>query len=235
MTFGTGLCVITALSLSQNEQIKFTTLHYISKSIFCIYKTKSGRHELKPKAPRSIDLHNRSSNAQRRFVPYTNKTSLDLEEEGLGIDDLSSWSLDDNMKHILYDTDVNHKKSNIKVATQKPLANTNKKRVTIKDNDQDTLADLDGDYMFDNLLEEEKQNDKVFQSILNDLSNIERKERQLKNGDGMSDYKDNDEDDYVNQVSVDDLKNFSLSAGSESAMSSFIDWDQIDQLVDTLK
>ena len=37
--------------------------------------------------------------------------------------------------------------------------NTNKKRVTIKDNDQDTLADLDADdYMFDNLLEDEKEN-----------------------------------------------------------------------------
>ena len=140
------------------------------------------------------------------------------------------------MKHILYDIPLNQtqKKSNIKGATTHKIVNFNKKRVTIKDNDQDTLADLDGDYMFDNLLEDEKENEKVFQNILNDLSNIERKERQLKSGGGDNEDDDYD-DDYVNQVSIDDLKNFSLSAGSESAMSSFIDWDQIDQLVDTLK
>jgi hypothetical protein len=109
--------------------------------------------------------------------------------------------------------------------------NTNKKRVTIKDNDQDTLADLDADdYMFDNLLEDEKENEKVFQNILNDLSHLERKERQLLNRGEDDDY----DDDYVDQVSVDDLLG-GVGGGSESVMSSFIDWDQIDQLVDTLK
>ncbi len=169
---------------------------------------------------------------QRRFEPY--KSSLDLDSQH-GLDDLSSWSLDDDMKRILYDTnaavDTNHhhqKKSNIKGAT---LINTNKKRVTIKDNDQDTLADLDADdYMFDNLLEDEKENEKVFQNILNDLSHLERKERQLLNRGEDDDY----DDDYVDQVSVDDLLG-GVGGGSESVMSSFIDWDQIDQLVDTLK
>ena len=78
------------------------------------------------------------------------------------------------MKHILYDTPLKHtqKKSNIKgttaaTTTTQKIVNLNKKRVTIKDNDQDTLADLDGDYMFDNLLEDEKENEKIFQSILN--------------------------------------------------------------------
>jgi hypothetical protein len=176
---------------------------------------------------------------QRRFEPY--KSSFDIDQDmdsQHGLDDLSSWSLDDNMKRILYDThaiETNHhqKKSNIKGAT---LMNTNKKRVTIKDNDQDTLADLDADdYMFDNLLEDEKENEKVFQNILNDLSHIERKERQLLNREEeeAGDY----DDDYVDQVSIDDLLGGvgSGGGGSESVMSSFIDWDQIDQLVDTLK
>ena len=169
---------------------------------------------------------------QRRFEPY--KSSLDLDSQH-GLDDLSSWSLDDDMKRILYDTnaavDHHQKKSNIKGAT---LMNPNKKRVTIKDNDQDTLADLDADdYMFDNLLEDEKENEKVFQNILNDLSHLERKERQLlKRGEEDDDDDDDYDDDYVDQVSIDDLLG---GGGSESVMSSFIDWDQIDQLVDTLK
>ena len=172
---------------------------------------------------------------QRRFEPY--KSSLDIDQDSQhGLDDLSSWSLDENMKRILYDTnamETNHhqKKSNIKGAT---LMNTNKKRVTIKDTDQDTLADLDADYMFDNLLEDEKENEKVFQNILNDLSHIERKERQLLNRE--EEEADDYDDDYVDQVSIDDLLGgIGGGGGSESVMSSFIDWDQIDQLVDTLK
>ena len=98
------------------------------------------------------------------------------------------------------------------------------------------MADLDADdYMFDNLLEDEKENEKVFQNILNDLSHLERKERQLLHREEEEEADDYD-DDYVDQVSIDDLLGgIGGGGGSESVMSSFIDWDQIDQLVDTLK
>ena len=189
----------------------------------------AGKHELKPKARIDLNRKGGKPSGQRRFEPYK-LPDEDLDDK---LDDLSSWSLDEQMKNILYDD--KQKKSNMRSNwPPKCLPNaTLKKRVTIKDNDQDTLADTDGDYLFENLLEDEKQNEKTYQNILNDLSNIERKERALKAGDSYANYED-DDDEYVSQVNVDDLKNFSLS-GSESAISSFIDWDQIDQLVDTLK
>ena len=52
-----------------------------------------------------------------------------------------------------------------------------------------------------------------------------------KDVDDFEDF-DDDEDEYLEQVNLDDLKNISFS--SESAISSFIDWDQIDQLVGKL-
>jgi hypothetical protein len=84
-----------------------------------------------------------------------------------------------------------------------------------KDVDQDTLADMDDDYMIENLLEDEKENEKVYENILKSLSNMNEKE--------------NEENDYINQVDIDDLENLSLSTGS--ALSSFIDWDQIDNII----
>ena len=179
-----------------------------------------GKHELTPKVRVREHVKTKSGG----FRPY------ELEETGLdGELDLSSWSLDDKIKNIIYDEDKTKIAMNLK-RTNMIRDNRNKKRVTIRDADQDTLADTDGDYMFENLLEDERKNDIMFQSILNDLSSIERREK----GKQLNKEELDEADDYVSQVNVDDLKNFSLS-GSESALSSFIDWDQIDQLVDTLK
>jgi hypothetical protein len=170
-----------------------------------------GRHSLQTKTRVG---GGRVGNKQRRFEPY--KTGDTLEGSGQ-LEDLSSWSLDEQMRDIIYDDEP---------ARLPPKLKAKKKKVVIKDADEDTLADIDGDYLLENLLEDEKRNEKTFQGILNDLSNIERKEKELK-GESFV------EEDYVNQVNLDDLRNISLS--SESAISSFIDWDQIDNLINTLK
>jgi len=146
---------------------------------------------------------NVSKTQQRRFKPYKSPLNEDLEDEHIHFDDLSSWSLDENLKNIIYDK-PNKTNTN----------NKSMKRVTYKEIDQDTMADLDADYLND-LLEDEKQNDKIYQRALKDLNQFGE-----------------DEDEYLDQVDLEDLKNISFS--SESAISSFIDWDQIDQLVGTL-
>lgn len=159
-------------------------------------QSQAKAHKFVPKVPGTRIINKAVSQQQRRFKPYN--TSLD--QSSCKIEDLSDWSLDENMKNILYN---NATTTNIK------------KRVSYKDFDQDTLADTDGDYLLNDLLEEEKKNEKMYQNALRDLSNLD--------GDNAC------EDEYVNQVDIDDLKNFSLS--SESAISSFIDWEQIDQMI----
>lgn len=151
------------------------------------------------------------SNQQRRYKPYDpNMTGENLDYK---VEDMSDWSLDENMKDILYGT---HKP--IQAAVVAATGKKNKKPTKVKyqkDCDEDTLADIDGDNLLQDLLEDEKRNEKMYQSVLRDLSNLD--------GDTGC------ENEYLNQVMVDDLKNISLS--SESAISSFIDWDQIDQMI----
>jgi hypothetical protein len=160
----------------------------------------------------------------QRFTPY-NKPNQDED-----LSDMSRWSIDDKLKNIIYDDGQPARAKSIPINKKKPHATKS------TDYDQETLADIDADYMLDNLIEEEAQNEKVFQNILNDLSDIERKEKQEKRKSSLSvnDRADIDEelDDYVNQVDIDELANISLS---NESVSSFIDWDQIDKLVNEFK
>jgi hypothetical protein len=96
------------------------------------------RHDLQTKS------RNEYKKDQNRFQPYS---SPYVEYP----DELSPWSMDDNLKHILYDM------SNIK---------SNKKRVNYKDQDQETLADTD-DYlqMFYDDEPSQKQIDKLVRDI----------------------------------------------------------------------
>ena len=116
------------------------------------------------------------------------------------------------MKHIIYDN------GSTKMKSKQP-----KKNIIKYDNDQDTLADMDPDYMLENLLEDEKENERLYENIMKNLSDMDKNEGKAINED------DYDENDYINQVDIDDLANLSLS--SQSALSSFIDWDQIDNLI----
>ncbi len=152
---------------------------------------------------------------QLRFKPYTsNNNSFNLENSTANIEDIiSDWSLDEDMKRILYDT-----RSAVRPAVGERRMKKARPVSVCRDTDQDTLADTDGDYLLDELLEDERKNERLYESAMRDLTNL---------SGGQAD--EAEEDDYVNQVDLEDLKNFSLS--SESAISSFIDWDQIDQLI----
>ncbi len=147
---------------------------------------------------------------QRRFKPYN--TSLNLNNSTVNIEDvISDWSLDEDIKRILYEPQAPIKVG-LRDSKKKKLRNVS----SGKDIDQDTLADTDGDFLLEELLEDERKNELMYENAMRDLTNF--------NG-GLAE----EEEDYVNQVGLEDLKNFSLT--SESAISSFIDWDQIDQLI----
>jgi hypothetical protein len=184
-------------------------------------KPSSIRHNLQSKAKVAV---NGTKVKIQRFTPY-NKPNQDED-----LSDMSRWSIDDKLKNIIYDDGQPARAKSIPINKKKPHATKS------TDYDQETLADIDADYMLDNLIEEEAQNEKVFQNILNDLSDIERKEKQEKRKSSLSvnDRADIDEelDDYVNQVDIDELANISLS---NESVSSFIDWDQIDKLVNEFK
>ncbi len=166
-------------------------------------------HNLVPKvqSTKAIKMLN---SQQRRYKPYDpNVTAADGDYK---IEDMSDWSLDENMKEILYG------KSRPIAAAVKLAAGKRRKGASVKHEkecDEDTLADIDGDHLLRELLEDERRNEKMYQSALKDLSNLE--------GYG-------NEDDYVSQVNLEDLENLSLE-NSGSAISSFIDWDQIDQII----
>ena len=212
VSYRSGSNISTARNRSSNKIRQTKTYGQTLKELQSNRATvEVGRHNLQTKTRVG---GSKVINKQRRFEPY--KTAENLEDLGQ-LEDLSSWSLDEKMKNIIYDDQPARLPPKLKA----------KKKVVIKDADQDTLADIDGDYLLENLLEDEKRNEKTFQGILNDLSNIERKEKELK-GESFV-----EEEDYVNQVNLDDLRNISLS--SESAISGFIDWDQIDNLINTLK
>lgn len=154
------------------------------------------------------------SSTKHRYAPYpTNDLS-----------DLSDWSLDEKLKHIIYDDDNKHVTSNKENTlrpkstklVQKQQNSPNKlrhqplnanKRVTYKDPE---LAEL---------LEDEKKNEAIYNNVLRELEDLGKR-------DGR-DY--GNEDDYVGKVDLDELKNISISSGSQ--ISDFIDWDQIDQLI----
>lgn len=168
---------------------------------------------LMPKVQNTRVVQAKLGNQRRRYKPYDpNVTGDNLDAK---VEDMSDWSLDENMKDILYG---DHKPIQAAVAA---AGKKNKKPAKVKyqkDYDEDTLADIDGDNLLQDLLEDEKRNEKMYQSALRDLSNM-----------GDDTVFNGCENDYLSQVNVDDLKNISFS--SESAISSFIDWDQIDQMI----
>ena len=146
------------------------------------YMNKNQTVKYSPSDLKTTNLNNKivlmDNNHDIRYSPYNQFIlSKDIEE-------LIHWSIDDNLKKIIYDdkSRINHTKYR------------NKKVLKVnKDPDQDTLADLDMEYLNDEYLDE---------LIV-------------------------DKDNYINQVSIGDLMNISLS--TESSIS-FIDWDQIDQI-----
>ncbi|CAF0732115.1 unnamed protein product [Brachionus calyciflorus] len=98
-----------------------------------------------------------------RYSPY-NQMNLVVSKD---IEDLVKWSLDDNLKKIIYD-EKQSKPSRTKVISRKK----------IQEMDQDTLADSDLDYMKDEIFDENvdylghEQSDYVSQVNLDDLLNI---------------------------------------------------------------
>ena len=106
-----------------------------------------------------------------RFNPYKSSKEYNDDEN----DDLSSWSIDDKVKSIIYN-DYDERIM---------------KRVSYhKDIDQDTLADTDSDFINDLLYEENAKNRNKNDIILNSQ----------------------EEDDYLDQVNLDDYKNISFSS-----------------------
>jgi hypothetical protein len=199
--------------LKELQQNKYTVL------VSARPRAQQGKHNLQTKSRvDAITKVGKNLNQQRRFTPYKKKLGESLEADH--VEELSSWSLDDQMKDILYGKDSKFCKSKSKF-----------KHIG-REFDQDTLADMDGDFLMDELLADEKENEKLYDNICKDLSNLERNEKKIKITSSIpfhsQNYDEND-DDYVNQVNLSDLKNLSLS--SESALSSFIDWDQIDNLI----
>lgn len=175
------------------------------------------RHNLVTKARIDMNAKKRNMNQANRFTPYKSVHQGDELEK---IEDLSSWSLDDKMKQLLYDEPKKGPKN---------FGNLPKKTVTYKDTDQDTLADTDGDNLLEDLMRDQEENDRIYENALRDLDFIEKKEKGANRKSSII----NDGDDYVNQVDIDDLYNISLS--SESALTSYLDWDQIDQIIETAK
>lgn len=114
-------------------------------------------------------------------------------------DELSPWSIDDNIKNILYGNDKPTSKAAISSKTQIKKANL----ISNRDQDQDTLADIDGYYQF---IDDTNENYDIDQLINdNDLTTISG-----------------------NSIKTDDIKNL-ISLSTESGPS-YIDWDQIDNL-----
>ncbi len=193
-----------------------------------------GRHDLKTKARvDTISQVNKSMNQQRRFKPYDTHqldSTVDLNEEL----DLSTWTLDDDMKRILYDDEpvkrtgvrrgsyTINKNTSFGNKTHKQQVDSTKKKVTYRDDDEDTLADLDGNILLEDLLEDERKNEKVYEDICRELETMERS-GVVKVNNNVDEKEVNE---YLNQVDLEDL-----SLSSESALSSYIDWDQIDQLI----
>src|SRR5690606_28346905 len=114
--------------------------------------TNNNRHNLKTKVRvNEFSKLNKNINHQRRFNPYKSPLNNDLSNQ-LDELDLSIWSLDDEMHNLIYNDNNNKNKT-----ASKNNSSLMRKKVTYKDVDQDTLADLDVDCLLNELLEEEKQ------------------------------------------------------------------------------
>jgi hypothetical protein len=143
---------------------------------------------------------------KRRYAPYHKPENEDTD----ALSDLSSWSLDDKIKGILYE-EQNGQPGRI----EKSGMVNKQRRVTYKDEPivQDNLNGI-GNNIIEDLLKDEKENEKAYENALKEL-------KELPEGDR-----------YVSQVDLEDLKNISLNSDS---LSSYIDWDQIDNLTKTFK
>jgi len=214
---------VTIKAAVSSNQTKPSSNQTMRKTSTTQIKPSRVRHNLQTKAKVAV---NGANVKPQRFTPY-NAPYLDQD-----LSDMSRWSLDDKLKNIIYDDGQQQAKFKSTSA-----ANNKKKpyETKSKDCDQETLADIDDDYMMDNLIEKEAQNERFVQDILDDLSDIERKEKQVKGKNSLSVHEQevNDEelDDYVNQVDIDEL----LNSLSNKSLSSCIDWDQIDKMVNQFK
>lgn len=179
-----------------------------------------GKHDLTTKK--------RMDKPDARFRPYDVTANIRDYEE---LDDLSDWSLDDKLKNIIYDENEPKKTPKKQPPAQKGPKKA-QKHVTYKPQvTNDTLNMSDSVDTLAKLLEDERKNEHIYEKIMNDLNELDkRKQANYTSKDHDDD--DQDDEDYTNKVNLDDLKNISLS--SESALGEFIDWDQIDNLINTL-
>jgi hypothetical protein len=136
---------------------------------------------------------NNTNKQQKRFNPYNSTDCVCLDDCCFEqIAELSNWSIDDNLRDIIYDKNI---KESLKASTINSI-----KRNEI---DQDTLADVDDNYI---------------RMLINSNDTDTNRIRQ------DSDYS------YIDQVDLKDLENITFT--SESHLSSCIDWDQIDKMID---
>lgn len=134
--------------------------------------------------------------------------------EGEDDDELSEWVLDDNLKRIIYDN-----------GDSKPLVAPPKQRppTVIQRAAKKPIIrqSVEGDRELMELLEEERKNDEMVRRALHDLDEMERRGRR---GAG---------DEYVNKVGIDDLE--ATRSLSGDSISGYLDWDEIDNMINTLK
>ena len=149
---------------------------------------------------------------------------MNENEDGDGeVADLSNWSLESEVKRALYG---NTKK--------KHNGNRHNKDHGDDRDDQDTLADTDAHIDMERLLDEERANERLYAAIVDD--------------DDDNDEEDADGQFYVDSVDLEELKNMSLLSSSSSSGQSaasggrganssarFIDWEQIDNLIEKFK
>ena len=133
--------------------------------------------------------------------------------DGEDDDELSEWVLDDNLKRIIYDNGDSKP-----LAAPKQRPSTVIQRATKKPITQQSIG---GDRDLMELLEEERKNDEMVRRALHDLDEMERRGRR---GAG---------DEYVNKVGIDDLE--ATRSLSGDSLSGYLDWDEIDNMINTLK
>lgn len=177
-----------------------------------------------------------------RFKPYVTSPLRDHVDDN-DDDELSEWSLDENLKRIIYDDESASKKTTalrpktpqVKPRRQsqqpikRPAAQTT---TTIASRPTNVIqpprpftSGAGGDLELAQLLRDQKENDALVERALEDLAQLERQQPQqllLHGGD-----------DYISKVDVDEL--LSVSASNDSLSEHFIDWDEVNDLITKLK
>lgn len=199
-----------------------------------VRKPLAGKHDLKPKQTDKSTLSKLQNN---RYKPYTtaqhhnNRADFDDDDE----DDLSEWTLDENLKRIIYDDNSASKVAAASSRHRGRPAVVSSKQAKTYSKPQLRPAQpireaeiaprpvgrppgvIAGDYELAQLLREEQENDALVAGALQDLARLEGRT-------------DDAGADYINRVDLDELSNKSSSLANE-----FIDWDEIDDLLDRHK